>query len=700
MATTGKEKLDQQRKEQLETVARISLDIRRAVIASLPTPPEQFLSLNVPGKVLNFKDFTDGWDDEGNATDVVPPLRVQLNEAILSDDMPTLSGIQLGPTGRSVAQSYSATLSKFCPAGSTTGIPDDSTSLTDEEKRYQKAMEWLLYKDPDHPKQSRIDIYKEKQTEYTDAFERKTKAFNEALERVVADPRYPTLKAQREAYDRWVQVNQKTYNNHIQAAYMDWVTTGKKEEVEYYFAVVDNDSAMSRVEASKKAMRNAIVSDPDGTVEYSKVILTPSNWAWIALKKMKAGPPEETEETLTYKITRLMEINAVLQGIVKDPSVLNSGTGDVPDLPTEPKDLPDNVDSFLKALKEYQTALTEYQKDTSEAALETANNKISAAREALSKGFGEIQRSGIGLLNKRAAKSQDGLFENQAAAIRLQITANEAKIASLEDKLKTLAPKDNASSFQDIIAQSAGIPPPLPDPPATVDDTPNFWTKITVEVSSSYTAEQTQSRSSSYSVGGSVRWGLLSIGGGYSSSSQSTDAARQMANSSVKVSFECMRVDIARGWLRGELFYDDGLKVLKDNYISPGPNILSKLMDPGKEYVADEDEKLSREQLLQRYEMFPMYPTSFILAANVVLEITGETSDIQSHFATSTTSAGSYIGFGPFSIGGSYSSTSTSASSTCEATANGCKITIKSPQIIGWVSQIVPALPRVRSAEP
>ncbi|KAF9643338.1 hypothetical protein BDM02DRAFT_3191811 [Thelephora ganbajun] len=117
MPTAGKEKLEQQRKEELETIARISLDIRRAVIASLPTPPEQFLTLNVPGKVVNFKDFTDGWDDEGNAKTVVPPLSVQLNEVILCDDMPTLSGIQLGPTGRSVAQSYSATLSKFCPAG-------------------------------------------------------------------------------------------------------------------------------------------------------------------------------------------------------------------------------------------------------------------------------------------------------------------------------------------------------------------------------------------------------------------------------------------------------------------------------------------------------------------------------------------------------------------------------------------------------
>ena len=32
-------------------------------------------------------------------------------------------------------------------------------------------------------------------------------------------------------------------------------------------------------------------------------------------------------------------------------------------------------------------------------------------------------------------------------------------------------------------------------------------------------------------------------------------------------------------------------------------------MDPETDFVADDDEKLSREQLLQRYEMFPMYPT-------------------------------------------------------------------------------------------
>ena len=197
--------------------------------------------------------------------------------------------------------------------------------------------------------------------------------------------------------------------------------------------------------------------------------------------------------------------------------------------------------------------------------LEDANTALNESRTALSRGFAEIQRSGVSILNKKAAKSQDGLFLNQAGAIQLQIDANNNKIVTYEAKLKTLSPSDTASSFQDVLAQSVGIPPALIDPPSVPSDTLDFWTKICVEVSSSYTAEQTNTKSSSYSVGGSVGWGLLSIGGSFSNSSSSTDAARQMANSSVKVSFECMRVDINRPWLRGELFYDDGLKVMKDN---------------------------------------------------------------------------------------------------------------------------------------
>ena len=204
----------------------------------------------------------------------VLPNAVQLAEAVLCDDMPALSGVQLGPTGRSVARSYGATLTKLVPAGQsnlrslgfssvlihfpfnaghTIGVNDgiDDADLDQAEQRYKNAMDWLTSPAVPGSDKTRIDLYRDKQNAYTDAFERKVKAFDDALDRAMKDPANTTVALQRAAYDKWVAENQKTYNNNVQAAYMDWVTLGKKEEVEYYFAIVDNDSAMARVEASK-----------------------------------------------------------------------------------------------------------------------------------------------------------------------------------------------------------------------------------------------------------------------------------------------------------------------------------------------------------------------------------------------------------------------------------------------------------------
>lgn len=48
------EKLKAQEAEQIARVAQISHRIRQAVRASLPAPPEQFFTLMIPGKVVDF----------------------------------------------------------------------------------------------------------------------------------------------------------------------------------------------------------------------------------------------------------------------------------------------------------------------------------------------------------------------------------------------------------------------------------------------------------------------------------------------------------------------------------------------------------------------------------------------------------------------------------------------------------------------
>lgn len=214
----------------------------------------------------------DGFDEEtGKKTTITLPTATELNQAILCDDMPALSPVQLGPTGRSVARSYQAILGKLVPSGmsliistqthplmmytligTTVGVEvGDPNALTDAEKRYQRAMEWLLAEDPRNPGKSHLQSYIAKQKIYTEAEERKIKKFEEARYRISKDPLRKTLAEQRAAYDKWVSENGRSLRNDVEGAYKDWVIHGRKEAVEYWFAVVDNDSVMARVEQSK-----------------------------------------------------------------------------------------------------------------------------------------------------------------------------------------------------------------------------------------------------------------------------------------------------------------------------------------------------------------------------------------------------------------------------------------------------------------
>lgn len=133
--------------------------------------------------------------------------------------------------------------------GTTVGI--DGQGNTEDQQRYEKAMRILSSEQRDKSGMTLIELYAHKQKVYTHAVAEKNKAFNDALKRVQDDPDNTAPNLTREAYDKWVQENARIYRNYVQAAYMDWVITGKKMEVEYWFSIVDRDSVMARIEQSK-----------------------------------------------------------------------------------------------------------------------------------------------------------------------------------------------------------------------------------------------------------------------------------------------------------------------------------------------------------------------------------------------------------------------------------------------------------------
>jgi hypothetical protein len=117
-----------------------------------------------------------------------------------------------------------------------------------------------------------------------------------------------------------------------------------------------------------------------------------------------------------------------------------------------------------------------------------------------------MDKENIATLNADAQAALQGLFANSGAKIQAQIDANNKTITQLQGDLNALKPTTTAVQVQDSYGTLAGIPlaPAAPPPDPTV---PDYWTTITFEVSSSYSAEQTSSSANSYSVGGGASWG-------------------------------------------------------------------------------------------------------------------------------------------------------------------------------------------------
>ncbi|KAG6905866.1 hypothetical protein DXG01_017237 [Tephrocybe rancida] len=63
---------------------------------------------------------------------------------------------------------------------------------------------------------------------------------------------------------------------------------------------------------------------------------------------------------------------------------------------------------------------------------------------------------------------------------------------------------------------------------------------------------------------------------------------------------------------------------------------------------------------------------AFLLAANIVLELMGETTDVQTSFQQSSASGSGSFGYGLFHISASHSESNFLASTLCDATADGC----------------------------
>lgn len=179
----------------------------------------------------------------------------------------------------------------------------------------------------------------------------------------------------------------------------------------------------------------------------------------------------------------------------------------------------------------------------------------------------------------------------------------------------------------------------------------------TLTLRSSYLNETSSSEASSYAAGGSGTYGLWSFGG--SASHSSAENHSHMDAQNFELSAELIQVRIMRPWFDPTLLTMSGWWL--DGYDKDGVSSL----------------------------LLPLVPVSLIVARNV--KITADFSEEDKSHFESQSSAKASVGWGPFSVSGSYSRSS--SKDTFSSKLNGGTLSLPGLQVVAIASSLTPLCP-------
>ncbi|KAG4291462.1 hypothetical protein FPRO06_03347 [Fusarium proliferatum] len=729
--------------EAMSSISSVSTLLRQAIEAAMPVAPEQYMTIAVPGTVIDLEDYENGGEFVYDLSKhALPPTSVRQAEGRLVDSMMPIANIMIGNTGKSVARSYSRALDALLPAKAT--ISSGNGARSPGESHYDAAMKFLRQRDSNG--KTAVDLYREKQQAWCQAQASWDKAKIQAQED--AEKKYPPtagddfLANQKQYIADWTQMNYMMFRTETQGAWMDWVVNGQKYNVDFNFGVVDVDSIMSQIEDSKESLRNSTLPDETGASDVYGVSLTPARWATYCKRKAEGWYDRNGAYTLGELDSEIARLNTLAssytaaQELIKDHKYPadTSTTPAAIKSPTVAK-VSDADTALAASLSTLYTAegnsggvqpppapTGQTEADNTSTGLTPAQKTLAAARAALFKSQQARDQSAAEWDSYDMATMQG----DAATQVATWITAKQNVITKQLAALTTLRATKAANCPPTVSIITGATAPDASDPtsigsttvapqgseyaspvfginrdgtlntdkPATsssktqdqndaMDSDP--WTTISFSFSAADRNKVANSKDSGFSTGGSFGFALWGAGGSYSHDSAHADMQDDMASCDVSVSFSALVVDIDRPWLQAEIFSDADLDIAEDVLLSPGASRL-------KAAIAKQETKLNPE--------FPAYPTSFVLAADTTIDFSGSTRHIQEYFNSKATSSDTSVGWGPFSTHVSSHHASSHRHVQCQTTATGCKLSFGAPQIIAWVSEILPELPRAKYSNP
>jgi hypothetical protein len=305
-------------------------------------------------------------------------------------------------------------------------------------------------------------------------------------------------------------------------------------------------------------------------------------------------------------------------------------------------------------------------------------NKYAEAFDVASRTFYAAQQTalnqGTGLPQDVVRKYNQAKSDWATFGYRFQVESAQATIANLtqldvNNWWQALQNKYDAYSD----SNSTGVPfkpvDTLPAYGSIFDDA--GWTTLPFDESD--ISNQHTSQSSSWGVGGGVNWGLWRAEASYNySSSQSYSRSDATA---LSISMEIKRVTLARQWMDGLVYRS---RAWKWSNAAPFKNSPPSISDGGNptQGVAPQGD-------------MPFLITGFIAARNV--KVAGAFSQAEQNIIDSAQSGSTSVGWGPFSLSGTYNRQQHSDWSHAVAAASG--FAAPAPQIIGFLCTVLPTCP-------
>jgi hypothetical protein len=441
--------------------------------------------------------------------------------------------------------------------------------------------------------------------------------------------------------------------------------------------------------------------------------MTPSNWASLLDTSFTGVDLLDSPYVLSQRMSQLTNQKINLQ------AQIDQITAVIPE-DAELKKLTDDYYNSKQKLSDAETKLTGTYMNGGALVFKTALNIAGAAGklpDGLAKRFGESIDAGKqpggsldDFVTKLTTAIEDGqkaqqalidasqkLSDAQAAYISEKnlstlgplLTPLRADMQKLDAEIKDLADKIQISGSISGNTNTTSPPPPTPPTPPPPPDAnqiapnkiPPGFMQIVMDQESS--TMKTETKKSSTAQNSS--YGATFFFGGYqhsdSHSSSAFSSFTKDEKCKIQVGLAVAKVAIERDW------FNPGVFALTDDMC----NVTTSRISPNKVYRGFDDARFEAMRGSSSHtNIFPCFPTAFVVARDITIRITTENSF--SHHDASSVEDHASSGGGFLCFSGSSSSSSSSSASSAHVSANANTITIRmtDPQIIGYYIEAVP----------